>query len=169
MILESGPQLAPASSSAQGTPVDGIQCGATEQVAYHIHAHLQVYVDGQPRELPPGIGMVGAVPQQTAGGIFYGATQCYYWLHVHAGDGVLHIESPSANLYTLGNFFAEWRQPLSPTQVAGARGRVTAFLNGRRWTKSPAAIPLLSRAAIQLDVGAPVVPFQPVSWAGTGL
>lgn len=169
ILLESGPPLAPASTSAPGTPVDGIQCGATEQIAYHIHAHLQVYVEGQPRELPPGIGMVGAVAQQTAAGPFYGATQCYYWLHVHAGDGVIHVESPTQNVYTLGNFFDIWRQPLGAAQVAGAKGPVTAFVNGRRWTKDPRAIPLLPHAAIQLDVGQPVVPFQPVSWAGSGL
>jgi hypothetical protein len=169
MVLEQGPQLAPASSTAPGTPVDGIQCAPVEQLVYHIHVHLQVYVDGQPRELPPAIGLVGPVAEQTANGPFYGARGCYYWLHVHVGDGVIHVESPSARIYTLGNFFDEWRQPLSSTQVASAAGPVTAFVDGRRWTKSPRDIPLVPHAVIQLDVGTPIVPFQGVSWAGTGL
>ena len=45
--------------------------------------------------------------------------QCIYWLHTHAPDGVIHIESPTQRIYTLGNFFDEWRQPLSANQVGG--------------------------------------------------
>jgi len=169
MPLEQGSALAPASSTTQGTTVDGIQCAPIERLAYHIHAHLQVYVDGQPRQLPAAIGLIGPVAEQTPNGPFYGAQQCYYWLHTHASDGVIHIESPTPRVYTLGNFFDEWQQPLSSTQVGPAAGKVTAFVNGDPWTKSPRTIPLLRHAGIQLDVGAPVVPFQAVSFANTGL
>ena len=96
---------------------------------------------GQPRALPAAIGMVGPVAEQTPYGPFYGAQQCYYWLHTHASDGVIHIESPSARVYTLGNFFDEWNQPLSGTQVAGDKGKVTAFVNDKPWTKIPARHP----------------------------
>ena len=27
------------------------------------------------------------------------------WLHTHAADGIVHIESPVDRTYTLGNFF----------------------------------------------------------------
>jgi hypothetical protein len=167
--LEPGPPLAPASSTQSGTPVDGIQCTATEQLTYHIHAHLQVYVDGQPRYLPGAIGMVNAIAQQTADGPFYDAQGCYYWLHVHAGDGVIHVESPTRTVYTLGEFFDEWRQPLSASRVASASGPVSAFVNGRPWKRSPRSIPLLPHAVIQLDIGSPVTPFKPMSWAGLNL
>src|SRR5580704_18922249 len=51
--LEQGPVLAPASSTSPGTMIDGlIQCAPIEQLAYHIHIHLQVYDNGQPRALP---------------------------------------------------------------------------------------------------------------------
>ncbi len=166
---ELGPALAPASSTTPGATVDGVQCAPIEQLAYHIHAHLQVYVDGQPRELPPGIGLVDPVFDQTPNGPFYGATKCYYWLHTHAGDGVIHIESPTARSYTLGEFFDEWRQPLSSAQVGPDPGRVTAFVNSTQWSNSPRSIPLTPHAVIQLDVGAPLVPFHAVSFAGTGL
>jgi hypothetical protein len=167
--LESGAPLAPASSTQPGTPVDGIKCAPIEQLAYHIHAHLQVYVAGSPRALPGAIGLVGPVAQQTQNGPFYGAQGCYYWLHTHASDGIMHIESPSPRVYTLGDFFDEWHQPLSATQVAGAKGPVTAFVDGKRWSGSPRAIPLRPHAVIQLDVGSPAVAAQPFSWAGLGL
>jgi hypothetical protein len=167
--LENGPQLAPAATTTQGATVDGVQCEAQEQVVYHIHAHLQVYVNGKPRALPAAIGMVGPVSEQTPYGPFYGAQQCYYFLHTHASDGVIHIESPSVRIYTLGNFFDEWNQPLSRTQVAGDKCKVTAFVNDEPWTQNPRAIPLVPHTSIQLDVGSPSVPAGEISWAGTNL
>lgn len=168
MPLERGPALAPA-TTAPGIPVDGIQCAPVEQLAYHIHAHLQVYVNGQSRALPGAIGLLGPVRQDTPVGPFYGASKCYYWLHTHTSDGIIHIESPTARIYTLGNFFDEWGQPLSSRRVASAQGKVTAFVNGKAWTKNPRAIPLQPHAVIQLDIGSPVVPFVPMSWAGVSL
>jgi hypothetical protein len=167
--LEQGPDLAPAGTTTQGATVDGVQCAPIEQLAYHIHAHLQVYVNGQPRALPAAIGLVGPVAEQTPYGPFYGAQQCYYWLHTHASDGIIHIESPSARVYTLGNFFDEWNQPLSATQVAGEKGKVSAFVNDKPWTKSPRDIPLVPHESIQLDVGTPTVTPHEVSFAGTNL
>ena len=161
--------LAPASTASQGDTVDGVQCAPVEQLVYHIHSHLQVYVDGAPRVLPAAIGLVGPVSEQTPYGPFYGAQTCYYWLHTHATDGVIHVESPSVRIYTLGNFFDEWRHPLSATQVAGDRGKVAAFVNDKPWTKDPRAIPLLPHESIQLDIGKPVVPPHLISWAGTNL
>jgi hypothetical protein len=167
-VLESGPVLAPASTTAQGSTVNGIQCGGTEQFVKHVHAHLAVYVNGKQEQIPGGVGLLQAslVP---GSGAFYTATQCFYWLHTHAGDGIIHIESPSARrVFTLGDFFAEWRQPLSSNQVGAAKGTVTAYLNGKRWTKDPKAIPLDAHYLIQLDVGAPVA-FQRVSFGNQRL
>ena len=167
--LEAGAPLASASSTLHGTTVDGVKCAPVEQLAYHIHAHLQVYVDGSSRAIPGAIGLVGPVPQQTPAGVFYGAQGCYYWLHTHTSDGILHIESPTQRIYTLGDFFDEWHQPLSASQVAGAKGAVVAYVNGKRWPADPRTIPLDPHAVIQLDVGSPAVKFQPFSWSGVGL
>lgn len=169
VVLEQGPALAPASSTTQGATVHGIQCGGTEQFVLHVHAHLAVYVNGSAQQIPPGVGLLqpALVPGSTN---FYTATNCFYWLHTHAADGIIHIESPSATrVFTLGDFFAEWRQPLSSSQVGSAKGAVTAFVNGKRWTKDPATIPLGAHDVIQLDVGTPAVPFQTVSFGAQGL
>ncbi len=167
--LEEGPVLAPASTSATGRPVDGVGCDASGQIAYHVHTHLAVYVGGVLRPVPAGVGIVEPVAQQTPDGPFYEATTCTYWLHVHAQDGIIHIESPVAGTYTLGQFFAIWRQPLSATQVGPARGPVTAFVDGHRFGGNPATIDLGSHEDVQLDVGSPVVPPKQVDWARTQL
>lgn len=169
IAVQTGTPLAPASAAATGRPVDGIQCGASEQAGYHIHTHLAVYVDGVPRPVPAGVGIVSPIAEQTPDGPFDAATRCYYWLHVHAEDGVIHVESPTARTYTLGQFFAIWRQPLGPGRVGPARGTLTVFVNGREFHGNPAAIPLRFHEDIQLDAGAPVVPPQPVDWSGSGL
>jgi hypothetical protein len=167
--LEVGTPLAPANTSANGQTVDGIQCNGSEQVVYHVHTHLTVYVNGVLRPLPAGIGIVSPMVQETAEGPFYGATHCYYWLHVHAQDGVIHIESPSVRGYTLGDFFAIWRQPLTFAQVGPVNGKLTVFVNGHQDIADPASIPLGSHEDIQIDVGTPVVRPQSINWATTGL
>jgi len=168
VAIERGPDLA-APGTTGTSAVDGIQCGATEQLAYHIHAHLTVYVNGQPRALPGGIGIPGSQVTPTGEGPVASGGQCIYWLHTHAPDGVIHIESPTQRIYTLGNFFDVWRQPLSGAQVASAKGTVTTFVNGKPWTKSPRMIPLDPHAVIQISVGSPVVPFHGMSWSGLQL
>ena len=169
ILLETGPKLAPASTSATGQPVDGIQCDSAEQVVYHIHTHLAVYVEGAPRRIPLGVGIVEPSVSQTQNGPFASATHCYYWLHTHTDDGIIHIESPTKSAYTLGNFFDIWRQPLSTRQVGPATGTVTVFVNGARFSGDPRAIPLGSHTDIQLDVGSPIVPFKPVDWSNSQL
>jgi hypothetical protein len=165
IAIEPGSVLASASSAASGQTVDGIKCESTEQVAYHIHAHLAVFVNGQSRPIPLGIGVVS--PQVSGG--FAQASKCYYWLHTHVQDGVIHIESPTKQIYTLRQFFDEWHQPLSTSAVAGAKGTVTAYLNGTKVTGDPGSIRLSSHAIIQLDVGTPVVPPRTVDWSTSSL
>ena len=134
---------------------NGIPCDALEQTQVHYHAALQILYQGNPVSIPSDVGRL---------------TTCFYWLHMHVeSPGVIHIESPIVRVYTLGDFFDEWRQPLSRTQVAGVKGKVTAFFNGKPWTQDPRAIPLVPHASIQLDVGSPVVGAQVISWAGTNL
>ena len=167
--LQTGPPVGSIAGAASGESVDGIRCESAEQVAYHIHAHLAVFVNGEPRSIPYGIGVVTPAVTQTAQGPFVQATRCYYWLHTHTEDGVIHVESPTQRQYTLGDFFAIWHQPLSDQQVAAATGTVTAYVNGVRYTGDTRGIPLTEHEDIQLDVGTPIVSPQPVNWSTSQL
>jgi hypothetical protein len=158
------PELAPA--GATGETIDGIACAPIEQLVYHIHAHLSVFVNGQPRAVPFGIGIVPPLQTQPyLGQIFVTGGKCIYWLHTHAADGIMHVESPTAQAYTLQNFFDIWHQPLSTTQVGPAQGQVTLFVNGKQSSEDPRLISLDPHAVIQLDVGQPVVPPGPYTFA----
>jgi hypothetical protein len=167
--IEQGPVLASAAGSATGQPVDGVECNSAEQVAYHVHTHLSIYVDGVLRPVPAGIGIVAPVGEQTPEGVFDHASQCYYWLHVHAQDGIIHIESPAGHSYVLGQFFDLWGQPLSTDRVGSATGPLTIWVDGRRYRGDPRTIPLGSHEDVQIDVGGPVVGPHAVRWSATSL
>lgn len=160
------PPLADTTKMAAGEQVDGIQCLGEEQVLFHIHAHLTVFVAGAARQVPYGIGITSARVEQTPVGPFVGGGGCFYWLHTHAADGIIHIESPVERIYTLGDFFDIWGQPLSATQVGPIKGKVTALYNGQVFLGDPREIPLTAHAQIQLDVGTPLV--APVSLSSFG-
>ena len=150
-------QLAGTTGSATGQKINGIGCQTSEQTVFHIHAHLTVFVNGAARKIPAAIGIPGGVAQNTPQGPFIGSGTCFYWLHTHAADGIIHIESPVHRTFTLGDFFDEWGQPLGPHQVGPARGPVTAIYNGQHYLGSPRDIPLNAHAQIQLEVGRPLV------------
>jgi hypothetical protein len=152
-----GPQLAEGGSASANSTIDGIRCQGAEQILFHIHAHLTVFVNGAPRRIPSGVGIPGAKVASTPTGPYVAAGSCFYWLHTHAADGIIHIESPVQRTYTLGNFFDVWRQRLSPTDVGPVAGHVTALYNGQVFRGNPRQIPLNKHAQIQLDVGWPLV------------
>jgi hypothetical protein len=166
--LQTGPAVAPASTTGTGK-VDGITCGPSEQLVYHIHAHLAVFKSGQAYTLPAGVGIPGSHAVNTNQGPIASGGSCIYWLHTHTTDGVIHIESPTKKIYTLGNFFDEWHQPLSSKQVGILSGPVTAIVNGKPWKKDPRAIPLLPHADIQLQIGEPTPPIVKIDWSQTQL
>jgi hypothetical protein len=161
------PILALRSSPALGGSVDGIKCEQSEQVLFHIHAHLTIFVSGQPRQVAYGIGIAAPLSiDRTADGPFVTGGSCFSWLHTHAVDGIIHIESPLRRTYTLGDFFDVWHQPLSGSRVGPARGHVTAIVNGFTWAGNPRSIPLRSHAQIQLEVGKPLIGPERITFTG---
>jgi|HubBroStandDraft_1064217.scaffolds.fasta_scaffold134536_1 hypothetical protein len=141
-----------------GQTVDGIHCDAMEGSVLHIHQHLAIFDHGKPVAIPSDVGR-----PLIAG--------CYYWLHTHTPDGIIHIESPNFKTFTLGNFFAVWGQPLTPTNVAGAQPRkgeaIRVWVDGNRYTGDPRAIALTQHLDVTIEVGPPYVKPAPfTAWNG---
>ncbi len=157
MPIPAAAPLAGTATAAAGRRVDGIGCQTSEQTVFHIHAHLTICVHGSPRQIPAGIGLPGAQAQSTPQGAFISSGTCFYWLHTHAADGIIHIESPVHRTYALGDLFDEWGQPLGPDRVGPATGPVIAIYDGQRYEANPRDIPLNAHAQIQLEVGRPLV------------
>jgi hypothetical protein len=108
--------------------------------------------------VPAAIGIPNPQVEQSSNGPFVVSGSCFYWLHSHTGDGVIHVESPTQRTFTLGNYFDLWGQLLKADQVETDRGQVTAYLNGQRFSGDPRTMPLTAHAVIHLDVGTDTAP-----------
>jgi len=148
-----------------GQPVDGIEGSSREMLKVHVHAHLALFHKGEQIAIPYGIGIVR--PFQVKNG-FVGMGQGIYWLHTHDATGIIHVESPDDRRYTLANFFAIWGQPLNSREVAGLKGAVHAFVDGKPYSGDPRGIVLGAHTQITLEVDAPFVT-PPVYGFPTGL
>jgi hypothetical protein len=91
------------SSNASAMTVDGIQCNAAEQLVFHKHAHLDIYINGQPYTVSSQIAII--------------PSKCIYWLHIHDDSGIIHIESPATRNFTLGQFFDIWKTKFNNAQA----------------------------------------------------
>ena len=105
--------------------IDGIPCSSMEELAYHIHAHLDIFVDGQYYVVPSNIGV---------------ATSCIYWLHTHDSTGIIHIEAPSVTTFKLGQFLDIWGN--STVNVKLPEGSPTVYINGNEFSGDYRNIPL---------------------------
>jgi hypothetical protein len=158
--------LAAAQALKLNQTIDGIKCQVSEKVAFHIHAHLAIFVNGKQKQVPYGIGIGPPLRGQNfAAGPFVTEGSCFAWLHTHTADGIIHEEGPTKQTFTLGQFFDIWGIKLSKTQAGPAKGKVTALVDGKVWPGDPRSIPLTAHALIQLDVGTPLVGEQKVGFA----
>ena len=142
-------------SGGHGQPIDGIEGSSREMLQVHVHAHLSLFLKGEQIAIPYGIGIVR--PFQVNNG-FVGMGSGIYWLHTHDATGIIHVESPDNRTYTLGQFFDIWGQTLNAHEVAGLKGAVRAYVDGKRYSGDPRDIVLSAHTQITLEVGAPFVP-----------
>jgi hypothetical protein len=125
--------------------IAGIPCESGERLEYHVHARLQVIIEGQPAPIPANIGVKPG--------------ECIYWLHTHTDDGLIHVEAPSEAEYTLGQFFAIWGEPLSSTQIldktTDAEHTMRVTVNGSLFDGDPTQITLTDQKLIVIEYGPP--------------
>ena len=140
---ESAPWPAPADASARAIAA-GLPVLRTEQLKYHVHAHLDIIVDGERKPVPPGIGIDGIKHLISP-------------LHTHDATGIIHIENEKPGSFTLGQLFIEWGVRLTGDCVGGYCGRpespLRVFVNGQRISGDPTVIELKSHDEIALIVG----------------
>ena len=140
-----------------------------EHLEYHVHAHLDVFVNGKPVQVPAGIGINIHDPAvhhlklsdgtDAYGGIAPPCDQpCISPLHTHDVTGILHTESATAKPNTLGEFFTEWDVKLDDKCVGGycePGTSVLIFVDGDRYTDDPDAIELTNHKEIAIVIGTP--------------
>jgi hypothetical protein len=134
-------------ASIRGLTCSGIRPGPPRA------AHLELYARRLVLPLPAGIGV--APPLQRHGENALGRL-CTYPVRTYAPTGIVRFDR--GHTLTLADLFAVWGQTLSRRQLAGFRGRVVAYLGGRRWAGPPQAIPLREHEEIVVEVGGFIPP-----------
>jgi len=137
--------------------IDGISCDSSAHTNFHIAAHLAIYINGQQVDIPNGIG---AAPDYS----------CLYWLHTTINNsptastirkiaknlqkGVIYVEAPAEQAFTLGNFLDIWSHRFSImgyTSVLDQMGPGwQVYVNGKPYSGDFHTIPLTSHALITL-------------------
>ncbi|HEX4733665.1 MAG TPA: hypothetical protein VH247_04575 [Thermoleophilaceae bacterium] len=146
----------------------GLDPERKEYLIHHVHAHLDVFVDGKPIAVPAGIGINIDDPavqkfKEPDGSFTYGGIDpacrkaCISPLHTHDGTGILHTESKTLKPNTLGQFFTEWGVHLSKSCVGKycAPKPVAFYVRGNPYTEDPRAIELTDGKEIAIVIGTP--------------
>lgn len=131
---------------------DNLPALAMEGSVMHIHQHLDVFVEGKPVTIPAGIGIAQGVG--------------FSPIHVHDGTGVIHVESPTVETFTLGQFFDVWGVKFTATCIGGycADGTKTlkVYVNGTLYQGDPRLLALAQHQEIAITYGtdkeAPQIP-----------
>ena len=99
----------PASPYTPSTPVTQM-CINLQHIGYarHDHVNLTIVILGVRQTIPANVGIID---------------QCMRPMHTHDSSGLIHVESPVAHEFTIGDFFTVWSesggQPFSSTTIMG--------------------------------------------------
>ena len=172
------PWDAPADPMA-ATVAAGLLPETHETLTHHVHAHLDVYLNGKPVVVPAGIGIDTANPAVNKGqspdgspawgGIKECSQPCISPLHTHDDTGVIHTESASTAPNRLGEFFSEWGVKLAGGCVGGycrPAASVLIFVDGKRFDGDPTSIELTDHREIAIVIGSPAGSV-PAGWPGS--
>jgi hypothetical protein len=155
----------------------GLVPDTREYIDYHVHTHLSVFVDGQPVEIPGGIGIntedpaveqfgteVGGIPPEGC------AQVCISPIHTHDVDGVIHVEAQSPATFVLGQLFQEMALRLDSGCVddfCAPETNVVVYVDGQPHSGNPAEIVLEDGQEIAIVIGTPPAQI-PDSFPGGG-
>ncbi len=147
-------------AAARGRPVAGVRCGPAPAAAGM--AHVEAFAGRRVVRVPAGIGIA---PPRRRDGAYVRGGRCRYPAVTEEPTGLVRLDP--ARRTTLGQFFAVWGQALSARRLGAFRGRVAAWLDGRRWRRSPAAMPLRPGAVVVVETGGYVPPHRSYVFPGT--
>lgn len=115
--------------------------------ALHIHQHLDIVVHGQTVGVPANIGIHVAAPKFIAP------------IHTHDTAGIVHVESPTVQKFTLGEFFTIWGVRLTDACMGGyctdATNTLAVYVNGERYQGDPRTLELTNHQEIAIIYGTP--------------
>src|SRR4051812_15964218 len=140
----------------------GLTAEDREHLAYHVHAHLDIFVDGRPVVVPAGIGINIADPgvktftdggRTGYGGIDGCGQPRISPPHPPHPGGVPPTQAEGETPNTPREFFTEWGITLTSDCIADRCGGVHAYIDGQEFTGDLTTIELTDRREIALVIG----------------
>jgi len=134
-----------------------------EYLQYHVHAHLDVFFNGEPIVVPAGIGIDTSNPNVVSDTRGVGLKQpceepCISPLHTHATDGILHTETKTPQPNQLGQLFTQWAVRLTKNCVGGyckPAVPIKIYVDGKVETGDPTQIELKNLREVAVVIGTP--------------
>ncbi len=115
---------------------------SAEGSALHIHQHLDVIIHGKSIPIPADIGIgPGFIAD----------------VHTHDGSGIIHVESPTTQTFTLGQFFDIWGVKFTAESIGGytadGNNALKVYSNGKLYEGDPRQLALQSHQEIVVVYG----------------
>ena len=148
------------SPQTDGSPIGRFTCVVNPPQELAFRAHLSIIVNNEPQKIPLYLGASPRPP-----------THCFFAIHTHDSSGRIHVTPAEPGIFTLGELFQIWGQPLSNTNVAGFTGLpveiyvtdngTTVKVEDTDW----ANIELRPHREITIGLGTPITEIPNFVWA----
>jgi hypothetical protein len=123
----------------------GLQGLPAERFEYHVHAHLDVFLDGVAQVVPANLGIDLDASVISP-------------LHTHDESGIIHVENSEPAQFVLRQLFTEWDVRLTDACV-GAYCKpakpVAFYVDGAVFTGDPRTIEFVRHREIAVVIGTP--------------
>jgi hypothetical protein len=137
------PWQAPTNHVAELIDRAGLPALPGERLEYHIHAHLDVFVDGEAKAVPANLGI--DLQQRVISP-----------LHTHDTTGIIHIENDKPADFFLGQLFDEWDVRFDDACVGGyckPTNKWDVYVDGVRDTGDPRKVQFSRHREIAIVIG----------------
>jgi len=147
------------SPQTDGAPIGRFNCVINPPQPLAFYAHLSILVNNEPQEIPRYLGASPKPP-----------THCFYAIHTHDSSGKIHVTPAAPGIFTLGELFEIWGQPLTNTNVAGVTGlpvEIYVTDNGTSTKVEDAdwsSIELKDHREITIELGTPLAEIPNFTW-----
>ncbi len=151
------------SDGGSGQSIEGLDCIYPSPIDYHVHSHLSIFMDGEQIAVPGHVGIVELSP----------TTECHYPIHTHDASGMIHLHGTVPTVFTLGQLFTLWGQPLQRDDIAGFVGLPAVVYIAdegdtvaHEYTGDLAALEFASHRQITIQIGTPITEIPQYTWTG---
>jgi hypothetical protein len=153
LTLDTGPAPWPNPGNvAERIDAAGLPSSSTESLTVHYHSHVDIFVDGKSEPVASSIGREDQ--------------SLFSPLHTHATSGLIHIEAPEEQDFTVAMLFTEWGVRLTNDCIGGYCSpgtKLEAFVDGTKYTDPISTIVLKKGEEIAILIGSPPATI-PSSW-----